>query len=70
MTPSIEVRINGEPREIPQGTTISALLALLRVTAERVAVEVNTRVVAKALHGSTELRPDDEVEVVTFVGGG
>jgi thiamine biosynthesis protein ThiS len=66
----MQIRINGEHRDVPVGTTVSALLSLLGITLGRVAVEINTRVVTRELHGATELRPEDQVEVVTFVGGG
>ena len=70
MSQSMQVTVNGEPRAVPPGTTVGALLAILGVTGDRVAVEVNTAVVTRALHMSTELKPDDHIEVVTFVGGG
>jgi sulfur carrier protein len=66
----IRIEVNGESREVPEGTTVTALLELLRVTAPRVAVELNTRVVTRALHTHTALQAGDRVEVVTFVGGG
>lgn len=66
----MRITLNGEPRDLPPGTTVTALLALLGVAGGRVAVEVNTRVVQRALHEATELQPGDHVEVVTFVGGG
>ncbi len=70
MQQSMRIQVNGEPREVPEGTTVAALLALLGVTAPRVAVELNARVVTRALHPRTSLQPGDQVEVVTFVGGG
>lgn len=66
----MQVQINGEPREVPEGTTITALLSLLGITAPRVAVEVNTHVVTKARHPETRLAAGDQIEIVTFVGGG
>jgi sulfur carrier protein len=66
----LHIVVNGEPREVPEGTTVTALLTLLGVTAPRVAVELNTRVVTRALHPRTSLQAGDAVEVVTFVGGG
>ena len=70
MTDSMRITVNGEPREVPRGTTVTALLSLLGITPGRVAVEVNTRIVGRAEHQTVQLGPDDEVEVVTFVGGG
>jgi sulfur carrier protein len=66
----MRIEVNGESREVPEGTTVTALLAFLGVTAPRVAVELNAQVVTRALHPTTSLKAGDQVEVVTFVGGG
>lgn len=62
--------MNGEQREVPEGTTLAALLELLRVGGPGVAVEVNAEVVRRARHAEHRLAPQDRVEIVTFVGGG
>jgi sulfur carrier protein len=64
------VQINGQPRDVPEGTTVLGLLELLAIKATRVAVEVNAEVVPKARHEATTLTPGDHIEIVTFVGGG
>jgi sulfur carrier protein len=66
----MQVRINGELREIPDGLTVAALLGHLGVKAPRVAVEVNESVVTKDRHGSHRIAPGDSIEIVAFVGGG
>jgi len=66
----MEIRLNGEAREIDEGTTVAALLAALDIRRERVAVEVNLEVIRKAAYDSHLLREGDQVEVVSFVGGG
>lgn len=66
----MQLQINGQPRELPDGLTVAALLALLEIKAPRVAVEVNAEVVVKSRHGQTALKAGDQVEIVTFVGGG
>lgn len=66
----MQVVINGEPREIADGVTITALLTTLGIDLRRVAVELNEQVVPKARHAETFLEPNDRLEIVTFVGGG
>lgn len=66
----MQIVLNGEQRDIPEGASIRALLASLGVDQQRVAVELNEQVVPKARHAETTLKPADRVEVVTFVGGG
>lgn len=66
----MQIHLNGEPREVPEGVTVHGLLELLAIKAPRVAVEVNAAVVTKARHAETALKAGDQVEIVTFVGGG
>jgi sulfur carrier protein len=66
----MQVRLNGELRDVPDGTTVSGLLAHLGVKAPRVAVEVNEAVVTKDRYEAHKLAPGDSVEIVAFVGGG
>lgn len=66
----MQVVINGEPREIADGVTITALLTTLGIDLRRVAVELNEQVVPKARHAQTSIKPNDRLEIVTFVGGG
>ena len=66
----MQVRLNGELREIPDGLTVAGLLAHLGVKAQRVAVEVNETVVTKDRYEQQPIRSGDTVEIVAFVGGG
>ncbi|HUL58183.1 MAG TPA: sulfur carrier protein ThiS [Anaeromyxobacteraceae bacterium] len=66
----MQVRLNGEPREIPDGMTVAGLLAHLGVRAQRVAVEVNETVVTKDRYESHRIGSGDSIEIVAFVGGG
>lgn len=66
----IAVHVNGAPREIPAGTSIEALITILGLRRELVAVEVNRELVRRAHHGERLLAEGDQVEVVEFVGGG
>ena len=68
--PSLRVRVNGDVVEIPGGATVVDLLRQLALDTGRVAVERNRSVVPRAEHASQLLADGDELEVVTFVGGG
>jgi sulfur carrier protein len=70
MSTSIDVVINGQPRNVSRGTTVAVLLDQLGLAQKRVAVERNREVVPRAAHATTELADGDRLEVVTFVGGG
>jgi sulfur carrier protein len=66
----MRVHVNGEAREVPEGTTVAGLIAQLGMGAGPVAVERNREVVPRADHATTVLAADDHLEVVHFVGGG
>lgn len=64
------IEVNGERREVPDAVTLYGLVESLSLAPERLAVELNQRVVRRADWPSTTLREGDRVEVVHFVGGG
>jgi sulfur carrier protein len=64
------IQVNGQPRKIADGASVSQLLTELGVTQPHVAVELNLEVVPRAQHAATALREGDRLEVVTLVGGG
>jgi sulfur carrier protein len=66
----MQISINGEIREVADGSTVATLLAQLGVKAPRVAVEVNEAVVTRDRHAEHVLHGGDSVEIVAFVGGG
>jgi thiamine biosynthesis protein ThiS len=66
----LEVTVNGEVLRMPAGTSVSDLLARLRVATPRVAVERNREIVPKAKYPETRLEAGDALEVVELVGGG
>jgi sulfur carrier protein len=67
---SIQVKLNGEPRELLDGAALAE--AVLQVTdlASGVAAAVNGDVVPRGSWAATPLRDGDQVEVVTAVQGG
>ena len=64
------ITLNGDPHQLEQPLSVSALLAQLDIDARRVAVELNLTVVKKAAYDSSVIKEGDEVEIVNFVGGG
>lgn len=63
------IKVNGVEREVAEGTTLLALLAEAKLKPQLVAVEVNRRLVRSEKYDQP-LKNGDEVEIVTFVGGG
>ena len=63
------IRLNGEVRELEAPGTVSQLVAELALPRESIAVEVNRSIVPRSTYGSTVLVEDDQVEIVTMLGG-
>ena len=66
----MQVTVNGEPRELADGSTAAQLLELLKIAPERVVVELNLAILKRAQLAATVLKEGDQVEIVHFVGGG
>jgi sulfur carrier protein len=62
--------VNGTEYKIQEEITIKQLLEELQITSKRIAVEVNMQIVPKAHFEKHQLKPDDVIEIVAFVGGG
>ena len=67
---AITIQVNGLKQEIPDGTTLEGLLCLFSLQKKSVAVERNHEVADKATYALTELKENDSIEIVHFVGGG
>lgn len=67
---AIDLVVNGQPRQVSAGSTVSTLIDSLGLGRSPCAVEVNRRVVVRRDHGSTPLASGDRIEIVTLVGGG
>lgn len=67
---TIEVRINGEPREVPVGLAVDALLAHLELDPRMVVVEHNRAILRRESLAAVAVQPGDVFELVHFVGGG
>ncbi|MCG8586990.1 MAG: sulfur carrier protein ThiS [Pirellulales bacterium] len=67
---TMQILVNGQPRDVCRGTTLAELVAQLGLTPEHIAIEVNRELVPRRQHADCELSEDDVLEVVTLVGGG
>ncbi len=67
---TLQIQLNGEPRDVADNISIPQLLASLNLKPETVAVELNQSVIRRAQWENTTLKAGDKVEIVHFVGGG
>jgi thiamine biosynthesis protein ThiS len=65
----MELRVNGEAY-FTERETIRELLGEMDIVPDRVAVEVNLKVIKRAEYEGYKLQEGDSIEVVYFVGGG
>jgi len=66
----MQLTINGEARDVPEGLSLAGLLGHLELTQGLVAIERNREVVPRREHASVFLQAGDVLEIVQFVGGG
>ena len=70
MQDMINLQVNGDNHTISAPASVKGLLEILGLRQDRLAVEVNRRIVRKAAWPDTLLQDGDRVEIVQFVGGG
>ncbi len=70
MQATIRLEINGEVRCVPVSANVRELLENLGIKPDRVAVELNRRIVRRQDWEGTAVRELDRLEIVQFVGGG
>ena len=62
--------INGEGKDFAASLSLGALIEHLGMKGDRVAVEVNRKIISRTQWAETWLTEGDELEIVHFVGGG
>jgi thiamine biosynthesis protein ThiS len=65
----INVKINGEARDVPEGT-VSTLLQELGLHPQLIVVEHNREILDRGSFDDTRISAGDQIELVHFVGGG
>ena len=66
----MEITVNGELKTVPDNATVTQLLEQLGLQPRYLAVERNRELVPRTRHAECHLAPDDQIEIVTLVGGG
>ena len=67
---SLGIRVNGEHRRVPGGSTVAEMVNSLGLDPLRVAVERNLEVVPRGSLTQVSVEDGDDYEIVHFVGGG
>ena len=64
------MEVNGKYMKVVSPITIELLIFKEGYNQDRVAVELNGKIVPRSEYGTTLLGDEDSVEIVRFVGGG
>ena len=70
MQKKIKIKINGKIIKIYDKTKLSDLVKNLKVPLKKVAIELNKEIVDKKNLKRINLKVNDEIEIVHFIGGG
>jgi sulfur carrier protein len=69
-TKDIQIVVNGQVRRVPEGQNLAQLLMWLEIAGDRVAVELDRKIVRRSDWDDTPVGPGATLEIVQFVGGG
>ena len=66
----IKIRINGKLSSINDDLSLLNLLNHLKIPLKKVAIELNLEIVDKNKLNKINLKNNDKIEIVHFIGGG
>ena len=67
---NLRIRVNGEHRRVPGGTSVAEMLKEVGIDPLKVAVERNREIVPRSTLAEVRVENGDDYEIVHFVGGG
>jgi len=66
----IKIKVNGKFKSIPDNYMITDLVKDLKIPLKKVAIELNQEIIDKKKIGKINLKKNDKIEIVHFIGGG
>ena len=66
----IKIRANGKIKSIPDNYKMSDLINKLKIPIKKVAIELNQEIIDKKNIDKINLKNNDKIEIVHFIGGG
>ena len=66
----IKIKLNGKIRSINSDLTVFSMIQKLKIPLNKVALELNERILDKRKIKNILLKKNDKLEIVHFIGGG
>ncbi|NTW84368.1 MAG: sulfur carrier protein ThiS [Chlorobiaceae bacterium] len=66
----ITIELNGKKQEVPAGSSVSDILALIGSNGKNAAVLANEKIVRPENRSTAIVQEGDRIEVLVFAGGG
>ena len=69
-TKKIKIILNGKTRSLQKTTSVYDLMRSLKISINKVAIELNKEIINKKKIKNLYLKNKDKIEIVHFIGGG
>ena len=70
MEKKIKIKINGKVKLIDKNSKLSNIIKKFKIPLKKVAIELNQEIVDKKKLNKINLKKNDKIEIVHFIGGG
>ena len=66
----IKITVNGKQMQIISKFTLKSLITKLKMPLNKIAIELNKKIIDKNRISKIQLKKGDKIEIVHFIGGG
>ena len=66
----IKITVNGKQMQVIPKFSLKSLITKLKMPLNKIAIELNKKIIDKKKISKIELKKGDKIEIVHFIGGG
>ena len=66
----IKIKVNGRKLQLNQSSTLDSVVKKLNIPLNKVAIELNRKIINKKKIKNIKIKDKDSIEIVYFIGGG
>ena len=66
----IKITVNGKQMQVIPKFSLKSLITKLKMPLNKIAIELNKKIIDKKMISKINLRKGDKIEIVHFIGGG